>query len=383
MKKPIIVCDEQIPYAREAFSRVGRVCLLPAEEIINRNIRAADVLVIRSVTKVAPELLSGTSVEIVGSVTSGIDHIDAAYLNKGGIKLISAPGSNANSVSEYVIAALLVLSEMKGITLEGKKVGIVGVGHVGSRVDKKCRALGMKTVWNDPPLARPDRDIKYRSMREICSCDIVTLHMPLTFRGRDATYHLVGDELLRGMKDPFIFINTARGKVVDEKAILEYGRKGLFQGMVIDVWPDEPDIDRGLLRMADIATPHVAGYSIDGKVKAVDMVYKDLCRHYKVRDNWSVTAMLRPPPDPLIKVPEAKGGGKDTIKKAVLAAYDPRVDDRNLRRIALIDPKKRGEYFESLRQRYPVRREFGNYRVSLAGVSLKHKKVLKRLGFGC
>jgi len=383
MKKPNIVCDEQIPYARETFSRIGRLCLLPAQEIRSGSIGYADALVIRSVTIVKPELLSGTSIEVVGSVTSGIDHIDTSYLNKSGIKLISAAGSNANSVAEYVIAALLVLSAKKGIKLKGMKVGIVGVGHVGSRVDKKCRALGMKTIWNDPPLARWNRDPKFRSMREIFSSDIITLHVPLTFRGQDATYHLADDKLLRGMKKSCIFINTARGKVVNERALVKYGRKGLFQGMILDVWYDEPDIDCEILSMADIATPHIAGYSMDGKVTAVDMIFKGLCRYYKIRDDWSVRDMLRPPADPMLNISETKGEGENVVKKAVLAVYDPRRDDQKLRKIIGLSPKKRREYFERLRQRYPVRREFDNYRVDLPYDGDKIQKILKKLGFGC
>ena len=382
MKKPYIVCDEQIPYARETFSRIGRVCLLPAAELRSNDIRAADALIIRSVTKVKPDLLSGTNIEVVGSVTSGIDHIDTAYLDKSGIKLISAVGSNANSVAEYVIAALLVLSAKKGIKLKGMKAGIVGVGHVGSRVDKKCRALGMKTIWNDPPLARQNRDPKFRPICEIFSSDIITLHVPLTFRGLDATYHLADDKLFGNMKKSCIFINTARGKVVDERALVKYDRKGLFQGMILDVWHDEPDINCELVRMTDIATPHIAGYSMDGKVKAVDMVFKGLCRYYKIRDDWSVRDMLHPPADSLLKISETKGDGENVIRKAVLAAYDPREDDQKLRKIIGLSPKKRRKYFERLRQRYPVRWEFDNYRVDLPGDGDKIQKILKNLGFG-
>jgi len=383
MKKPYIVCDEQIPYARETFSRLGWVCRLPAREIKTRNIRSADALVIRSVTKIKPALLSGTTIQVVGSVTSGIDHIDTLYLQKRGIKLISAAGSNANSVAEYVIASLSVLSQKQGMTLSGKKVGIVGVGHVGSRVDEKCRALGMKTIWNDPPLARKTGDRRFRPLREIFIADIITLHLPLTYYGQNATYRLAGEKFFHGFNNPFIFINTARGKVVDEKALIKYAGQRLFQALVLDVWPDEPDINLEVLKIADIATPHVAGYSLDGKVKAVDMVFQGLRRHYKILDNWSVMDMLHPPSDSLLKASGVKGGGEETVRKAVLEVYDPRKDDRKLRKIIGFGPKKRGEFFELLRQRYPVRREFNNYRIDLPNDHFKIQKILKKLGFGC
>jgi erythronate-4-phosphate dehydrogenase len=383
MKKPYIVCDEQVPYARETFSRIGRICLLSADEIKSGNIRSADVLIVRSVTKVNSSLLSGCAVKTVGSVTSGIDHVDTAMLRRLGIKLISAPGSNANSVAEYVIASLSAWSLKRGITLKGKKIGIVGVGQVGSRVDKKCRALGMKTIWYDPPLARRTGDPRYRPMRDIRSSDIITFHVPLTLKGRDATYHMAGDELFRSVKKPFLLINTARGKVMDEKAVLKYARQEMIRGLILDVWPDEPDVNPALLKMADIATPHIAGYSLDGRVRAVEMVFRALCRHYKIRDDRPVMDLLPAAAKALSKIPLSTANSEEKLKCAILSAYDPRIDDRKFRKICDLIPEKRRAYFERLRKDYPIRREYGCYRADLPGTGPGFRNNMKKLGFRC
>jgi erythronate-4-phosphate dehydrogenase len=381
MKKPVIICDELIPFAEEAFSRIGVVRLLPNADLSLKNIKTADALIVRSVTKVDPGLLSGTKVKIVGSVTSGVDHIDAADLKNRGIKLISAAGSNANAVAEYVVAALFAIVQKLKIRLKGKTVGIVGVGQVGSRVDKKCRALGMNTVLNDPPLARKTGNRKYRSLHEIFEADVMTLHIPLTFSGRYATYRLADEGFFRHLKQGVIFINTARGKVVDERALIKYAGRGLFAGLVLDVWAGEPDIDLNLLERVDIGTPHIAGYSLDGKARAVDMVFQGLCRYYRIRDDWSALDRLRPPAKP------ARGNflhGQDreeALGKAVLEIYDPRRDDWKLRKIIGVSPKKRREYFELLRKHYPVRREFANYPLKLGKAQDSLKAALVDLGF--
>jgi erythronate-4-phosphate dehydrogenase len=383
MTKPYIICDEQIPLAYPVFSRLGKVDLLPASEIQPVRIRSADVLVVRSVTSVDPALLNGTAVRVVGSVTSGLDHIDVGYLRERGLKLIGASGSNANSVAEYVISALLLFARHRGMTLKGMSVGIVGVGHVGSLVDEKCRALGMSTVWNDPPLARLSGDPKYRPLREIGQTDVITLHVPLNFQGPDATYHMINERFLEDIRRPFILINTARGKIVEEGSLVKFSRRRLFQGVIIDVWPNEPEVDLDLLDIADIATPHIAGYSLDGKVRAVDMVYKELCRLFKVREEETVMDRLDQPDDNVIKIEGPESNEMDVVGKAVLSVYDPRVDDQRFRKITGIDPAKRGQYFELLRQSYPVRREFDNYRVVFARDGDKTQKILKKLGFGC
>ncbi len=381
MPKPVIICDEQIPFAERTFSRIGPVRLLPASRINARSIRRGEVLIIRSVTRVNSDLLGGTRIKLVGSVTSGIDHIDTAYLKRRRIKMIAAPGSNAESVAEYVLASLVLLSRRKGFNLRGMSVGVIGVGHVGALVDRKLRALGLRTILNDPPLARATRDHRYRPLADVLAADIITLHVPLVTGGRYATYQMVDRKFLARLKRPVILVNTSRGRVLDERAVREYlGRKAIA-GLVVDVWPHEPDIDADLISCCDIATPHIAGYSLDGKVRAVDMVFKGVCRAYGIRDPWSVTTMLKPPRDAVLKI---NGSGKDSesvIGGAVLKIYDPGRDDCRLRRVLAMDTRLRKDYFEHLRRTYPVRREFGQYRIVPASSPGSVKRTLVRLGF--
>ena len=206
-----ILADENIPYVRECFGSAGQVELLSGRLMTAEAVREADAVLVRSITKVGAELLEGSRVKFVGTATIGFEHVDVDYLKSKGIGFASAPGSNANSVAEYIVAALLSVGKKKKIELEGKSIGIVGVGNVGSRVERKVEALGMKAYLNDPPLKRKTGDEKYLELEELFGCDFVTLHTPLTFEGVDKTFHLVSEEFLRSLKDGCVFINTARG----------------------------------------------------------------------------------------------------------------------------------------------------------------------------
>ena len=381
MHGPLIFCDEQIPFAEKTFSRIGAVRLLPASRLSAKAIHSGEILITRSVTRIGPDLLGGTRIKLVGSVTSGIDHIDTAYLKRRGINMIAAAGSNAEAVAEYVLAALLVFSRRSGFNLRGMTVGVIGVGHVGRLVDRKCRVMGMRTILNDPPLARATGDLRYRPLAETLAADIITLHVPLVTRGRYATYRMVDHRFLARLERPAILINTSRGGVVDERAIQQYiGRKAIT-GLIIDVWPREPDIDADLLGCCDIATPHIAGYSLDGRVRAVDMVFKGLSHAYGIRDSWSVMTMLKPPTAAKIKLKGLASDQETVIGDAVLRVYDPSRDDRCLRRIFSMSIRRRKEYFEDLRRTYPARREFDQYRIPAADVPVSVKRTMVRLGF--
>ena len=278
-----IITDENIPFVKETFSRIGEVRTVPGRDISFNLIKEADILLVRSVTRVNKELLEGTPVRFVGTATIGTDHIDEDYLKAKEIALASAPGSNANSVSEYVIASLLTLAKRMGFSLKGKSIGIVGVGNVGSKVVKKCEALEMKVLRNDPPLGRKTGDVRYLSLDAILEADIISLHVPLTYEGQDATYHLVDKDFLSKMKNRSILINTSRGDLVEEEALLEAIRGKKLAGVILDVWKNEPNINTELLEIIDLATPHIAGYSLDGKSKRLGL-----------RSGFSAASVLRP-----------------------------------------------------------------------------------------
>ncbi len=209
-----IIADANIPFVKECFSSVGEVEVLPGREMGPSVVRDAEIVLVRSITRVDSDLLAGSKVRFVGTATIGFEHIDAEYLSRNNIGFASSPGSNANSAAEYVVAALLEIGRRHNIKLEEKTIGIVGVGNVGSRVEKKARALGMKVLLNDPPLQRASGDAKYLPLEELFECDFITLHTPLTFEGVDKTFHLADEKFFKLLKSGCVFFNTSRGGVV-------------------------------------------------------------------------------------------------------------------------------------------------------------------------
>lgn len=375
-----IVVDRNIPFAEDAFGTLGEVVVLPGREISADLVKDADALIVRSVTKVNEGLLRGSSVRFVATSTIGTDHVDEAYLAEKGIGFISAPGSNSNSVAEYVTAALLVLSERQGRTLAGSSIAVVGVGNVGSKVARNAEALGMNVMRNDPPLARKTKDKVFRSLNEVIGCDIVTVHVPLTRDGEDPTYHLADQVFLGKMSSGAIFINTSRGAVSETSALIDAIGSGHVSA-VIDVWENEPEIDVGLLKKAGIGTSHIAGYSFDGKVNAVIACYTALCEFEGLEPTWSPDALMPPSDVPELEINCAGRKPENIIKDAVLSVYDILGDDTALRRSLDLPGEGRGPYFDRLRAEYPRRREFFNTKVRLKNGSEDAKKRLGAIGF--
>lgn len=357
-----ILVDENVPFGREAFSTLGAVRTAPGRVIDNAMLADVDALVVRSVTQVNAELLSGTPVRFAGTCTIGEDHIDKAWLAEQGIAFSSAPGCNANSVGQYIVSALVTLAEKHGFTLEGRKLGIVGVGNVGSRVLEKAAALGMQCVLNDPPLAEKTGDDQYRPIDEIFDCDIVTLHVPLEHDGPHPTWHLADAAFIARMRDGAILLNSSRGPVADNAAMEAALASGKLAGAVLDVWEGEPEIGLDLLRQADIGTPHIAGYSFDGKVNGTRQVYEALCAALGKPPAWDPTPLLPAP-----EVPELTfdAPSNSIIPRAVKAVYDIMRDDDGLRALFAAAPGERVALFDRLRKNYPRRREFFNTRVRL------------------
>ncbi|MFA6242777.1 MAG: 4-phosphoerythronate dehydrogenase PdxB [Candidatus Hydrogenedentales bacterium] len=375
------VVDENIPYGKDAFGTLGEVTLKPGRGITNQDLKDADLLLVRSITKVNAALLEGTKVRFVGTATIGEDHIDKEYLQQRGIAFSSAPGCNANSVADYIVATLLHLAEVRGFKLTERKLGIVGHGNVGSKVASKARALGMTCVVNDPPLARQTGDAKYRPLEELFDCNIFTFHVPLTKTGPDATYHLVDDAFLRKIKTGALIINTSRGSVIDGKALqaaLEDGRVG---ASALDVWEGEPNIDLDLFANLALGTPHIAGYSFDGKVNGTRQVYEAACAFLGVSPAWDPTPLLPAPETPLVNVDGAAENVQTELRRVVRQVYDILRDDEALRAIIKMPEGERGAYFDRLRKEYPRRREFFNTKAVVTPSNKALEQALAGIGF--
>lgn len=372
-----IVADAEIPFVKEAFAEFGRVIAVPAQEITSELLKDATMLLVRSVTKVDSKLLAGTSVRFVATASIGTDHIDNSYLENESIGFASAPGSNADSVSDYIVAALLHLAEVKKITLHDCTIGIIGVGNVGSRVMKSAQALGMTCLLNDPPKKRITNSDIFVSLEDVLGkSDIVTLHVPLTMEGPDKTYRMVAEDFIGRMKDGAIFINTSRGKVVDEDYLCKLAVKKIG-GMVIDVWDGEPAINTGLLRLADIATPHIAGHSYDGKVRGTGMIHDAACAFYFKDKLWDMDKVLMKNSGGTIDLTKSKKPVYDIVKNA----YPIIRDDKNLRNMLELKEDTKAGYFDELRRQYPKRLEFTHFSVKSGNLNKKDRDIITGLGF--
>ena len=357
-----IVADPNIPYIHEAFTALGDIMFVPGRQLTAAHVRDADLLLVRSVTPVNAALLDGSHVRFVATATIGFDHVDAAYLAAHGIGFATAAGSNANSVAEYIIAALLELANRQNFQLRDKTLGVVGVGNVGTKVIRHARALGLRVLPNDPPRHRAENLPDFVSLEQICAeADILTLHVPLTKTGPDATFHLL--EPRRG-----IVINSSRGAVLDNRNLLT----AKLDGLVLDVWENEPHILPELLAKVDFGTPHIAGYSFDGKVNGTRLIYEAACRHLGVPAAWQ--PVLPAPPVPRLEITVAPGeDDEDVLRRIIRQIYDITGDDARLR----ADYRQ----FDKLRAEYQVRREFFNTELELQHASAPLREKLTALGF--
>ena len=377
----LIIADENIPFAREAFGTLGDVRLMSGRAMTAEAVRDADLLMVRSVTRVNADLLSGSNVRFVGTATIGMDHVDRGWLAEAGIRFTSAPGSNADSVAEYVTAALLVMARRQGQPLAGRTMGIVGVGNVGGRVAKKARALGMEPVLNDPPLQRKTGDSVYRPIEEVFDCDVVTLHVPLEKAGTDPTWHLADATFLSRLKPGATLINSSRGAVADNAALLEAIQSGKLSGVTLDVWEGEPAIRAGLLQAVDLGTPHIAGYSYDGKVNGTVMLYEAACEFLGETPAWRAADVMPPAEHAELALDLDRVTGEDALREAVLTVYPIERDDADLRDTLSAPEPERPALFDKLRKQYPRRREFPNTRLTLTGHHPATADQLRALGF--
>lgn len=375
-----IVADENIPYAGEAFSPLGTVHRLPGRQMSRQDLQWADILLVRSITQVDEALLAGTRVRFVGTATIGIDHIDTRYLRANDIHWASAPGCNAVSAAEYVTAAALLAAEKLNRSPKRLTVGIIGCGNVGSRVQKRLSALGMRCLINDPPRARRDTGFQSVDREALSEADLICVHVPLTHEGEDATHHFLGEDFFRSLKPGAVFLNAARGQVVDEAGLKKALADRPDLTLMLDVWENEPCIDYELLNRCYLSTPHIAGYSIDGKLRGTEMLYNALCRHMHKEPAWSAQDVLPTPGVVELSFSDSLEND-EIIRRAVLAAYDPRSDDARLRMTQHHPEDERCLSFDHLRKHYPQRREFAAVKLNIPSKRQRAIEALKALEF--
>jgi len=384
-----IIADRNMPYAAEAFETLGETVIRDGRALTAADVRDADVLAIRSTTQVNAALLAGSRVRFVGTATIGTDHMDIPYLESHGIGWCFSPGCNANSVSEYFTAALLHLAVSNDFTLAGKTVGVIGVGNVGRRVVDKARALGMKVLMNDPPRQRQaraaGRDAEAAEFVALevllAESDVVTVHVPMEKGGTDPTFHLADAAFFGRMRPGAVFINAARGAVVDTSALLEAIRGGRrLAHVVLDTWEGEPGAYHDdLLDRVDIATPHIAGHSFEGKVGGTEMVYRAVCAFAGQPVAWIAEGNMPPPPVPCIRMDAQGLADEAALNDIVRQVYDIMADDARMRTRA--DDAKKGDHFDHLRKNYPMRREFRFTEVACAHAAPALRTSLRALGF--
>ena len=369
-----IVADDKIPFLKGILEPFAEVLYLPGKQIDNKILRDADALIIRTRTKCTESLLKDTKVRFIGTATIGFDHIDTRFCAKNGIIWTNAPGCNSKSVQQYMAAVLLKIASEFKFSLKDKTIGIVGVGNVGSRVEKLAGLLGMNVLLNDPPRARKEGKKNFVNLNTILNeSDIITLHVPLNVVGEDCTWYLLNDRSFKKVKKGAWLINTSRGEVAETGAMVKMLKTGKLAGAVIDVWENEPDIDLELMETSFLATPHIAGYSTDGKANGTSMIVNALARHYSLPvDNW-YPENIPNPDEPEFQVNEAGRTNEDVLREAVSRTYN--VDEDNIRlRFSPAD-------FEKLRNDYPVRREFNAYTVRLNAGTGQTREMLHNLGF--
>ncbi len=374
-----IVADENIPFVEEAFSSLGEVITLPGRNMTQEDLKNAEILLVRSVTQVNEQLLKNTPVKYAASATIGFDHLDTEYLKKQQIPWATAPGCNATAAAEYVITALLHIASVKGISLKEKTAAIIGCGNVGSRVKHRLSGLGIRCIVNDPPLQEREPTQDFVELEEALNADIITLHVPLTQTGNHPTHHLLNQQTLSRINSDSLLLNTSRGSVIDNAHLLDHLRRKRFTA-ALDVWEGEPSIMPELLGACILGTPHIAGYSLDGRVRGTEMIYQACCRYLNVTPVWQANSILDKVKNAFIAIAKSNDINA-SIQQAIHHAYDIVADDQALRNTMTLPENQRGTAFDRLRRNYPLRREFGCYTTGISAAQHEPRKVLRTLEF--
>lgn len=367
-----IIADENIPFVHEFFDCFGEVCTVPGRTVSAEQVQNADILLVRSVTQVNAALLEGSRVRFVGTCTIGTDHLDTEYLLQQGIAYASAPGCNAGGVLQYDVTALSYLDERWW----EKTIGVIGHGNVGGRIARALNDLGLNVRAYDPFLN--ESQVPYLvGLTDVLACDVVCVHTPYTRQGTYPTHHLIGRPELEMLQDDAILLNAGRGGAIDNQALKAHLQSGSELTVVLDVWENEPEVDVELLPFVRLATPHIAGYSFEGKLNGSSMVFAALARFLQVDERWAdqhISALLERLQGPLIPIEVS------TLHEAIRHTYE--IDSDDLRTRMAISEAAKGEVgtvFDRLRKHYPERREFAHFKVQTSDSALL--KATQRLGF--
>jgi erythronate-4-phosphate dehydrogenase len=369
-----IVADNKIPFLKGVLEPYAEVAYYPGTEINAKLVNDADALLVRTRTKCNANLLENSKVKFIATATIGFDHIDTAYCESKDIRWTNAPGCNSVSVMQYIASALVFLSEKYNFNYSDKTLGVVGGGNVGSKVALLASGLGMKVLLNDPPRERVEGKSKFVSLQKIQeNADIITFHVPLNNEGVDKTYHLVDEDFLHGIKPETIIINSSRGEVVSAASLKKALKEKKIKAALLDVWENEPLIDKELLDLVDIGTPHIAGYSADGKAMGTAMSVQALSRFFNFNLNNWLPDNIPQVHNNKIEIDCEELNIQEVINKAVLATYNIENDSTAL--------KKSLKTFEAQRGNYPLRREFHAYEVCLKNDKNNIGQLLSTLGF--
>lgn len=374
-----ILADENIPLVEAFFTEHGEIRRMPGRSINRASLEQAEVLLVRSVTRVDRELLEGSAVRFVGTCTIGTDHLDIDYFEEAGISWASAPGCNARGVVDYVLGSLLALAEREGAELADRRYGVVGAGQVGGRLVEVLRGLGWNVRVCDP--LRQAREVgEFVGLDEVLAeCDVISLHTPLTLEDEHSTFHLLDRSRLQQLRPGAWLINAARGAVVDNAALREQLTRRPDIQAVLDVWEGEPQADVELAGLCRVATPHIAGYSLDGKLRGTAQIYEAFCASKGLAPTVDLAELM--PVAPLRGLSfDALASPRDVLATICRAVYDPRSDDAAFRRSLTGEDEQRRNGFDLLRKQYPPRREIEGLHVEISDTQPQLEQLVRALG---
>lgn len=366
----IIVADSHIPYVQHYFSAYGDLRLIAGRAISRADVQAADMLLVRSITQVDEKLLADTPVKFVGSVTAGADHLATEWLDQAGIAWSIARGFNAPPVADYVVSVIAALQKMHMLGKKSRKAVLIGVGQVGSLVAERLALLGFTVTFCDPLRANTQSAFHSTALDEIADADLILLHVPLTQTGEHPTYHFIDKDFLRRQKPGCVLLNASRGAVIHTNDLLQYG-KHLY--WCLDVWEHEPRIDKALLERTLVATPHIAGYSVQSKIRGIEMIYQSACAS-KVIEAQVVAPITMPHQELVFTDTDYRW------QDIVLGVFNPLVMTAMLR-AQLLPAQTTGPLFDAMRNQFNHRHEFAFTEMVGASLTGEDARVIEGLGF--